>query len=160
MLYECVDCHKRNPGPLHCCCNTNINPSTTHAPVNRPVSIHKPVNRPASIPRPVSPATTYAPTYHPVSIPTAVNLPASIPTPVHKVSRPTPVNHTFNLPSFPSFPSLPSFPSFGFKKCKKEGHQVGDLHRLDKPDQLSDCDIRMACVDCGKVNPGHLHCCC
>ena len=106
MLYECVDCHKRNPGPLHCCCNTNITHSTTYAPVNRPVSI------------------------------------------------PTPVNRIFKFPSFPSFPS------FGFRKCKKEGHQLVDLHRFDKPDQLSDLDIRMGCVDCGKVNPGHQHCCC
>jgi len=42
----------------------------------------------------------------------------------------------------------------------KEGHQLVDLHIFDKPDQLSTCDIRMGSVDCGKVNPGHLHCCC
>lgn len=122
MLYECVDCHTRNPGPLHCCCNTNFNPSTTYGPTYSPAPTPKPV--------------------------------------IRSVSIPTPVNRKFNLPSFPSFPSFPSLPSFGFRKCKKEGHQLVDLHRFDKPEQLSDCDIRMGCMDCGKVSPGHLHCCC
>lgn len=44
--------------------------------------------------------------------------------------------------------------------CRKEGHMTVDLHRFDPPDGLSTGDIRMGCVDCGKVNPGPLHCCC
>ena len=99
MLYECADCLARNPGPLHCCCNSNT-------------------------PQP---------------------------------------NNTFSkLPKYSpwNFSNFPKFPKFGFNKCSKEGRQLVDLHQFDKPDQLSSCDIRMGCVDCGKVNPGHLHCCC
>lgn len=122
MLYECVDCHKHNPGTLHCCCNNNSNPSITNGSTCRPVSTPTPVNCPVSIP--------------------------------------TPVNKKIKFPSFLTFPNFPNFPSFGFRKCKKEGHQLVDLHQFDKPNEIHTCDIRMGCVDCGKVNPGHLHCCC
>jgi len=44
--------------------------------------------------------------------------------------------------------------------CRKEGHMNVDLHRFDPPGGVFTCDIRMGCVDCGKVNPGPLHCCC